>query len=123
MARLVEPKTIIRRLTPTAYKALEAAVSRAGNARAYEVTVEHMLLELADKEDGDLARILHQYDQDRGKLVARLQKVLDRMRVGNAGKPMFSESLFQWFEESWTVASLETDSNKHRTGALVYQYI
>jgi type VI secretion system protein VasG len=123
MARLVEPKTIIRRLTPTAYKALEAAVSRAGNARAYEVTVEHMLLELADKEDGDLARILHQYDQDRGKLVARLQKVLDRMRVGNAGKPMFSESLFQWFEESWTVASLETDSNKLRTGALVYQYI
>jgi type VI secretion system protein VasG len=123
MARLVEPKTIIRRLTPTAYKALEGAVSRAGNQRAYEVTVEHMLLELADKEDGDIARILYQYEQDRGKLVARLHKILDRMRTGNAGKPMFSESLFQWFEEAWTVSSLETDSNKLRTGALVAQFI
>ncbi len=45
------------------------------------------------------------------------------MRVGNAGKPMFSESLFQWFEEAWTVASLETDSNKLRTGALIFQFI
>lgn len=72
MALLVEPKSIVRRLTPTCVKALDAAVGRAFNARCYEVTVEHMLLSLAESEDGDTARILHQYGQDRLRLVARL---------------------------------------------------
>lgn len=123
MALLVEPKSIVRRLTPTCVKALDAAVGRAFNARCYEVTVEHMLLSLAESEDGDTARILHQYGQDRLRLVARLEKILSGFRTGNAGKPSFSGSLFQWFEDAWTVASLEQDAGKLRSGHFLLQFI
>jgi len=123
MALLVEPKTLVRRLTPTATKALEASVARAANARAYEITVEHMLLELVSPADGDAAGILHQFDQDRVRLVGRLEKAISGLRVGNGGKPTFSASLFQWMEDAWTVSSLETDSTRLRTGALLLQFI
>ena len=39
----VEPKALVRRLTPTATRMLEAAVARASSARAYEIVLEHML--------------------------------------------------------------------------------
>ena len=123
MALLVETKTLIRRLTPTCYKALEAAVLRAANGRCYEIVVEHMLLELLQSETGDAARILHQYGQDRGRLISRVQRALEGLRTGNAGKPVFSATLFQWFEDAWTVASLEQDANRIRSGSLIQQFV
>ncbi len=123
MALLVEPKTLVRRLTPTATRALEASVSRAASARAYEITVEHLLLELVSPADGDAAGILHQFDQDRVRLVGRLEKALSGLRTGNGGKPTISASIFQWIEDAWTVSSLETDATRLRTGALLQQFI
>ena len=123
MALLVEPKTLVRRLTPTATKALEACVSRAASSRCYEITVEHLLLELCSSEDGDAARILYQFEQDRVRLLGRLEKAVSGLRQGNAGKPTFSGSLFQWMEDAWTVSSLETDSTRLRSGALLLQFI
>jgi type VI secretion system protein VasG len=88
MALLVEPKSIVRRLTPTCVKALDAAVGRAFNARCYEVTVEHMLLSLAESEDGDTARILHQYGQDRLRLVARAREDPLWLSYGQRGQAL-----------------------------------
>ncbi len=123
MALLVEPKSIVRKLTPTCVRALETAVGRAANGRAYEITVEHMLLALCEVEDGDPARILAHYGMDRVRLVGRIEKALSGLRTGNAGKPTFSGSLFQWFEDAWTVASLEGDANRIRSGALILQFV
>ena len=123
MALLVDAKTIISKLTNTCKNALNGAVVRVANAQGYEVTVEHVLLELCEVEDGDAARILHQFDQDRLRLVARLQKVVNRMRTGNAAKPVLSESIFLWCEDAWTLASLSTDATRLRTGALIWQFI
>lgn len=123
MALLVEPKTIVRRLTPTCQKALGDASARAMNARCYEITVEHLLAELISHEEGDAARILHHFEQDRVRLLGRLEKYLSRLRTGNAGKPSFSGSLFEWMEDAWTVVSLEQDAQKLRSGALILQFI
>ncbi|MBL8603489.1 MAG: type VI secretion system ATPase TssH [Myxococcales bacterium] len=123
MALLVEPKTIVRRLTPTGVKALESAVGRAFNARCYEITVEHLLLALVESEDGDAARIMHHYGQDRVRLVGRLEKILSGLRTGNAGKPVFSASIYQLLEDAWTVASLEQDAGKLRSGHVIQQFI
>ena len=123
MALLVEPKVIVRRLTPTSQGALSAASVRAMNARCYEITVEHLLAELVSSEDGDTARILHHFGQDRQRLLGRLEKYLGRLRTGNAGKPSFEANLFQWMEDAWTVASLEQDVQKLRSGALILQFI
>jgi type VI secretion system protein VasG len=82
-----------------------------------------MLLELVSRPDGDAAGILHQFGQDRVRLVGRLEKAISGLRTGNGGKPTFSASLFQWMEDAWTVSSLETDATRLRTGALLLQFI
>jgi len=119
----VEPKNLVRRLTPTAVRTLDAAVGRASNGRYYEITCEHMLMTLLESEDGDVARILHHYGQDRLRLSARVEKVLDRMHTGNAGRPVWSKNLWIWFEDAWVYASIEQGATQLRTGALFIQFV
>jgi type VI secretion system protein VasG len=119
----VEPKTLVRRLTTTATRMLEGAVSRASTARCYEIVPEHMLRGLLDDEDGEASRILRQFQVDRAKVIARVEDTLRGLRTGNAGRPVFSESLFQWFEDTWLLASLEQGALRLRSGALMAQWI
>lgn len=44
------------------------------------------------------------------------------MKTGNAGRPVFAESLFQWIEDAWTLSSLLYSVNKMRTGHLLLQF-
>ncbi len=119
----VDPKALVRRLNPTATKALESAVEAAATGRYYEIVPEHMLLALAKVEDGDVGHILHFYRKDRVKLVGAIETALQRLRTGNAGRPVFAESLFNWFEDTWVAASLTRGSVQLRSGDLLWQFI
>jgi type VI secretion system protein VasG len=119
----VDPKALVRRLNPTSTKALEAAVEAAAGGRYYEIVPEHMLLALCKVEDGDVGHIMHFYRKDRVKLVAALEKSLQRMRTGNAGRPVFAESLFNWFEDTWVAASLTRGSVMLRSGDLLWTFL
>ena len=44
------------------------------------------------------------------------------MRTGNAGRPVFAESLFQWLEDAWVVASLNHGATEIRSGHLIGQF-
>jgi len=120
---LVEPRALVRRLTPTATRLLEASVGRAANSRAYEIVVEHLLSTMLEDERGDAARLLHQHDIDRNRLLAHVERVLTGLRTGNAGRPVFSESLFQWIEDAWVVASVEWGAVRLRSGFLLAQLV
>ncbi len=119
----VEPKSLVRRLTPTATRMLEGAVSRANSARCYEILPEHMLRQLLEDEEGEASRILRHFEVDRARVVSRLERTLQSLRAGNAARPVFSESLFQWFEDAWLLASLEHGAPRLRSGALMAQWI
>ncbi|MCK8501655.1 type VI secretion system ATPase TssH [Myxococcus fulvus] len=119
----VEPKTLVRRLTPSATRMLEAAVSRASTARCYEIIPEHLLRQLLEDEDGEASRLLRHFQVDRAKVIGSIEDALRELRTGNAGRPVFSESLFQWFEDAWLVASLEHGAARLRSGALMWQWI
>ncbi len=119
----VEPKALVRRLTPTGSRLLEAAVSQAAERRFYEIVVEHLLLEMLKVEDGDSARLLNVLGIDRLKLMARVERALTAMRTGNSGRPVFTENLFNWIEDAWVVASVEAGAINLRTGALLAQFI
>src|SRR5512138_3906729 len=97
----VEAKSLVRKLTPTATRALEAAVGRAAQGGYYELTVEHLLAALLEPDEGDVARLFHDAAVDRRRLVTRLERVLGRMKQGNAGRPVISESVFNWLEDAW----------------------
>ncbi|NMO13290.1 type VI secretion system ATPase TssH [Pyxidicoccus fallax] len=119
----VDPKALVRRLTPTSTRLLEAAVARASAGRFYEIVPEHMLVQMLEPEDSDVARILQQFGVDRRQLLSSMERALQGLRAGNAGRPVFSETLFQWFEEAWLLASVEQGATRLRSGVLFAQFV
>ena len=90
---------------------------------AYEIIPEHMLRQLLEDEEGEASLLLRHFQVDRAKVFARVEETLRGLRTGNAGRPVFSESLFQWFEDAWLMASLEHGALRLRSGALMAQWI
>src|SRR5512144_1592272 len=115
---LVDPKSIIKRLTRPCTAALEAGVVQCVNARHYEVTLEHLMLALLDNADSDLAFLVMHYDLDPARLRQTLQREIDGMRTGNAGKPTFSPTMLEWMQDAWTIGSVDYQYGKIRSGVL-----
>ena len=119
----VEPKTLVRRLTSTATQCLEAAVGAGASAGHYEITVEHLLLQLLVGDTGQPAAIFQEHGRDRRGVVRQLEKTIQLMRTGHSGRPTFSQTVFQWIEEAWVVGSLELGHARVCTGVLLAQLI
>ena len=115
---LVDPKSIIKRLTRPCTAALEAGVVQCVTARHYEVTLEHVMLALLDNADSDLAFLVMHYDLDPARLRQALQRSLEDLRSGNAGKPTFSPVMLEWMQDAWTIGSVEYGFQKIRSGVL-----
>ena len=119
----VDPRAIVRRLNPTSTKILESVVERAAAGRYYEIVVEHMLHGLLEDEDGDVAHMIQHFRKDRLKAAAQVERSLQALRTGNAGRPVFAESLFNWFENTWVVASLERGAMQLRSADLLLEFL
>jgi type VI secretion system protein VasG len=118
----VQPKVLVQRLSPVCTGMLEAAVGRAAQGQYYEIVPEHLLYGIVGQEDADANEILQFFGQDRLRLAGRIEKTLKSLKTGNAGRPTFAESLFQWIEDAWTLASLLYGVSKLRTGHLLLQF-
>jgi type VI secretion system protein VasG len=115
----IDPKALVRRLTPTATRLLEAAAGRAANSQCYEVVPEHFLATMLEPNDGDAAILLKRCEQDRRGLIERVTRALQRLRTGNAGRPKLSENLLLWLRDAWMVASVERGSTCVRSADLI----
>jgi type VI secretion system protein VasG len=82
-----------------------------------------MLAVMLQPDDGDLARILAQFGKDKQRVQAAVDRSLQRLRTGNSGRPVFSENLFQWFENAWLWASVEQGASYLRSGALLVDFL
>ena len=120
---LVEPKSIIKRLTRTCTAALESAVVQCVNSRHYEVTVDHVLYALLDNPDSDVAFLTMHYDLDPTGLRTTLQRTIEGLRSGNAGKPNFSPSMLEWMQDAYTVGSMEYGFGRVRSGVLFMRLV
>ena len=120
---LVDAKSILKRLTRQCTAALEAAAAQCVTARHYEVTVEHMMLKLLDDPDSDIAFLVMHYDLDPAQLRQTLQRSLNDLRTGNAGKPVFSPTVFEWMQDAWSVGSLIYGHGKIRSGMLFQRLV
>jgi type VI secretion system protein VasG len=120
---LVEPKSIIKRLTRNCTAALEAAVVQCVNARHYEVTVEHLLLALLDDANSDIAFLVMHYDLNPSSLRASLQRSLEDLRTGNSGKPVFSPTMLEWMQDGLLVGTADYGYTKLRSGVLFMRLV
>ena len=74
----VEPKALVRRLTPTATRYLEMAAGKAVGAQHYEIDVEHMLLSMLSDAEGECAALLKQLGQNRDRWQTEVERALAR---------------------------------------------
>jgi type VI secretion system protein VasG len=119
----VNPQALVKRLTPTATRLLEEAVSRANGSHCHEIIVEHLLARMLEAEDSDTALLLRRFEVDRRRLAQGVERALQDLRTGSSGRPVFSESIFQWFEDAWLLASIELGDSRLRSGVLFAQFI
>jgi len=78
---------------------------------------------MLEPEESDVALLLKHCQLSRARLAASVDIALQGMRTGNAGRPVFSESLFQWFEDAWLLASVEQGAVRLRSGLLFFQFM
>lgn len=116
---MVEPRALLKKLSPICTQAFEGAAARCISARHYEVTVEHALLALLDLDQSDIRVVLAHYGIDVEVVRATVARYVGELRSGNAGKPVFSSLLFEWVQDAWLYSATELDAASVRSGALL----
>ena len=92
-------KTLVNKLNPVCKRALEAAAGLCLSRSNYNIEIEHYLLKLIEVADGDVPRILRQFEINQGVTVRELTKSLDRLKTGNARAPEMSIDIVDWLRE------------------------
>ncbi len=115
----VDIKSLLNRLNPVCLRALENGAGLCVSRTHYEVSIEHFLSKLLEEPQTDWEVILRHHDLDPARLKAAVDRVLEEFRTGNAGKPVFSPLLLEWFQEGWLVSSIDLGENRIRSGALL----
>ena len=119
----VELKALFRKLNRTLTRSIEGAAGLCVSRGHYEVTVEHLLLTLLDDPSADVQPILTHFGVNASGLQRDLQRVLERQRAGNTGRPVFSPLLLQWVQDAWLVASVEFNEPRLRSSVLLVALI
>jgi len=112
----VNLKSLVSKLNPETRGALEAAAGLCLSRTHYDVEIEHYLMKLLEKTDGDAAAILKHFGVDRSRLTTELTRSLDRLKSGNARNPAISPSVVKMFSEAWLLASVDLGDSQVRTG-------
>src|SRR3546814_6380804 len=76
----VNPRSLVGRLNATCRTALEAAAGLCLSRGHHDVEIEHFLLKLVEVDNGDIRRILRQFDLPPEGLERALGKVLDGLK-------------------------------------------
>src|SRR6516165_10439125 len=91
----IDLKQLVGRLNDLCRRALEAAAGMTLSRTHYNVEIEHWLLTLADRADGDLASILRHYEIDTGRFIADLNRGLEKLKTGNSRAPSLAPDIVE----------------------------
>jgi type VI secretion system protein VasG len=111
-------RILLGKLNPYCTKVMETTVGSCITRTHYELTWEHMLFELMDSSDNDIACILKHYSIDMSNLKKALTKDLEQLSTGNSTKPSFSPTLINYIEQAWGLATLVYGRNEISSGIL-----
>ena len=116
----IDLKQLVGRLNDPCRRALEAAAGMTLSRTHYNVEIEHWLLTLADRADGDIAAILRHYEIDQGRFVTDLNRALEKLKTGNSRAPSLAPDIVELSKQAWLLASLEQGAARIRSGHLLW---
>jgi len=103
----IDLKSLVGKLNESCRTALEGAAGICMTRTHYNVEVEHWLLKLLEIPDSDITALLEKFEISPGKLVADLNKELDRIKSGNTRPPALSPTIVDLAKSAWMLASIE----------------
>jgi len=112
-------KGLVARLNPYCTRALEGASGVCVNRSHYEVSIEHVFLQLLEDSQSDIPLLLAHFEIDQGTWKKQLQQELEGLKNGNPGKPVFSSALLNLFEDAWVASSVHLGQSQIRSGSLL----
>ena len=116
-------KSLLGRLNDYTKHSLEAASGLCVSRGHYEVSVDHLLLQLLDNPQADVHLILRHFEIDPTEWITRIQQELETFKDGNPGKPVFSNGTLTWLEDAWSVSSLSLSLGQIRSGSMLVSLI
>lgn len=115
----VDLKELVSKLNDTARKSMEAAAGLCLSRTNYNVEIEHWLIKLLEIDRTDLRIALGAFEVDASKMLAELNRSVDRFKTGNGRPPSLSPNIIQWIREAWLFASIDRRSYTVRSGDLL----
>jgi type VI secretion system protein VasG len=116
----IDLRQLVGRLNDLCRRALETAAGMTLSRTHYNVEIEHWLLTLADRADGDFAAILRHYEIDQARFVTDLNRALEKLKTGNSRAPSLAPDIVELTKQAWLLASLEQAASKLRSGHLLW---
>jgi len=120
---VVQPRSLLQRLTPFCTRALETAASICVSGGHDEVSVEHLLVALLESEGSDIQVACNRYGVDGEALLGSVRRGLSVNRRSGAGRPVFARLLLEWVQDAWIYASVEHRATEIRSGALLARLV
>lgn len=116
----IRPKKLVEHLNELCHRSLLDAAQLCVHRSNYQVEIEHWLLKLLEKDKTDLHRMLRQYDINLSRVTEELTKAVDRFKRGNnESNYSLSMDLLKMLTEAGTLAALEYNANRIRSGFLL----
>ncbi|MEM6162699.1 type VI secretion system ATPase TssH [Erwinia sp. P6884] len=97
---------LLRRLNPYCARAMEGAASLCQSRAHAEILPEHWLLKLLEQGEGDLTVLARRYEWNMDAIWQDLLSWLDTLPRSVRQRPRLSDSLIQWLQKAWLLASL-----------------
>ena len=116
----IDLKKLVERLNDLCRRTLEAAAGLTVSRTHYNVEIEHWLVTLSDRADGDVAAILRHYGINLGQFAVDLNSALAKMSAGNDRAPSLSRDIVELVKQAWLLASLEQGATRLRSGHLLW---
>ena len=116
----IDLKQLVGRLNEVCRRTLEAAAGLTLSRTHYNVEIEHWLVTLADRADGDVPAILRHYEIDQGRFAIDLNRALEKMKTGNGRAPSLAPDIVELVKQAWLLASLEQGATRVRSGHLLW---
>lgn len=112
-------KSLVQRLNPTCRGELENAAGYALLRTNFDVEFEHWLKKLLTNDQSDIPEILRKYEINSASVNTALDKIIDKLKVGNSRAPGLSPSIVDLIKQSWLFSSIEMNSNTIRSGHIL----
>lgn len=119
----VDLKGLISRLNNFCTNQLQAAAGLCMNRAHYEITFEHIFLKSLEDINSDCSLIIKYFNLDSGRVIKSLEDVLEDLKTGNTGKPVFSPILIELLQEAWLVSSIDMDEKRIRSGTILLAFL